>query len=168
MSQDGLFLGLFRCLHGFFVEIDIHLVVGGGGGVDAVLGNVGAGDPGDGVEAGFPEVIISPVVVEMSTGEAEAAAAIFAFDDPDDVLREFIGDHFPDFGVSGVVAIGAFHGFIGRDGGEDGGDTFHVFGEAHVKIPFIEHFKRVNAAANAGELRENPSTPERTIPAVAG
>ena len=43
--------------------------------LDAVRGDLGLGEPSEGVEDGFAEVVVAPVVVEMAAGEAHAAAA---------------------------------------------------------------------------------------------
>src|SRR6266404_5370182 len=65
------------------LAIEILLEVGlGDFGFDAGGGDFGFGEPDEGVEDGFAEVVVGPVVVEVSAGEAETASAVGALDGP--------------------------------------------------------------------------------------
>jgi hypothetical protein len=53
----------------------------GDGGFD-VFGDIDFGNPEHGVEDDFAEVVIGPIFMEVTAGEADAAAAVLALDGP--------------------------------------------------------------------------------------
>ena len=87
-SQTKKFLFVFR------VEIGGHFLIGRGAGDDAPGGQIGLRDPGDGIQGKAAELVILPVFVKMSAGEAESAAAAGIFGNPRDVLPLPFGDGF--------------------------------------------------------------------------
>ena len=74
------------------VLIFLQLFESGGHGGYAVGGNFLLGDPADGVEHDLSEIVVLPVVVEVSAGESESAAAILVFRYPHHVLEVAISD----------------------------------------------------------------------------
>ena len=110
LDGGGLYLG--RGGFPLVVEVGLDFFVGGGGGRDAIFGDLDVGGPEDGVEDDFPEAIVLPAYVLMSAGEAEAAAFVIgAVVGPGDVLGFAVGDGFADVGIAAACAVGAFKGF---------------------------------------------------------
>lgn len=70
------------CLFPPLVVEVLGQVVVGDAAVDSRGGDVELGGPGDGVEDEFAELGVAPVFVDVASGEAEGAAAVRTFDDP--------------------------------------------------------------------------------------
>ena len=84
LGGGGVWLGLGG---GLGVEV-LGEVLWGDGGVDAGGGDFAVGGPDDGVEDELALVGVAPTLMEVASGEAEAAAAVGAFNSPGDVLWE--------------------------------------------------------------------------------
>ena len=76
-----------RIFCGVVIQIGVKILFGQGFGGDAVFGDVHAGDPHDGAEDDFSEVVDCPVTVIVAAGEADAASAVLALDAPNQSLR---------------------------------------------------------------------------------
>ncbi len=70
--------------------------------------------PDDRVEHDFAKILVTPIPVEVSAGETEAASATFAFGGPGHVLNFAVGDRFANIGVAAVRTVAATHRFFGR------------------------------------------------------
>jgi len=122
-----------------------------------VSGDFDSGNPAEGIQDGASELIILPIGVKVTAGEAEAFSAGGSFDGPQQCF--FTADILLDVGVgTWRVDIGAVAGGGGGDGSEYGGEV-HVIdsgglgrieavGETHVEVPFVADFERFDSAAD--------------------
>ena len=65
----------------------LELLLGGRLGRNAVFGDLFVSDPANGIENYFPEIVVLPIVVPVTSCEAEAAAAVVVLGNPHDVLE---------------------------------------------------------------------------------
>ena len=120
-------------------------------------GDFDSGNPAEGIQDGASELIILPIGVKVTAGEAEAFSAGGSFDGPQQCF--FTADILLDVGVgTWRVDIGAIAGGGGGDGSEYGGEV-HVIDsgglgrieavcETHVEVPFVADFERFDSAAD--------------------
>jgi hypothetical protein len=141
-------------LRPFIIEVRFEILCGDFR-FHAVRRNLDARRPKDRVENQFALLVVAPTFVEMSAGEAEAAASVGSLERPCSRLRFLRGDLGADRWVALVRSIFAAHRAVRRDRGKDVRELAGALVEAHVKIPFIVRAKGLHAIGNR-MLRQFP------------
>mmetsp|Transcript_72990 Transcript_72990/g.148168 ORF Transcript_72990/g.148168 Transcript_72990/m.148168 type:complete len:286 (+) Transcript_72990:191-1048(+) len=103
--------------------------------LDTVLRNFFVTDPHDGVENHFAEVWVSPVPVEVTTGETKATATIFTLGSPGNVL--WLPLHRADMLITAVRTIRSAQGAFWWSRGQNRSDADHVVAKPHVVVPLV-------------------------------
>src|SRR5262245_23047393 len=146
-------MGQGALLFPFRIEVRVEFFLGDRG-IDAVFRHVDFGQPAQRVKDQFSEIVIAPVVVEMSAGETESATGV----------RPFNGPHH-GFGASLGrldVRVRAFWKYVGaiprgvtwlcdKDWRERCSILFgnsiraEAIGETDIEIPFVLRLERLYA-----------------------
>src|SRR5258708_6932224 len=101
------------------------------------------GSPDDRIQHGFPEIVVTPIFVEMRPGEPKAPASTSSLANPRHMLRLPPLDRFANRRVAFVRAIRAAHRTLRGNGRQNRRDASHIVAESHVKIPFIANRERL-------------------------
>src|SRR5512139_4051235 len=84
--------------------------------------------------------------MEVASGETETPASVGALAGPGQMLGFSLFDRFSDGWIPFVRPIRAVHCGSRGYGAENRGYPMHVFPEAHVEIPLVEHSERNDSA----------------------
>src|SRR6185437_8607247 len=90
----------------------------------------------DGVEDQGPEVVVTPVLVEVAAGEADPSTSVGPLDRPAEDLVASLGIGDVLVRTSGGRAL-ALASLVARLGDEDRGDPLHLGAEPHVVVPLV-------------------------------
>lgn len=121
------------------VHVGAELIVCWCFGGNTTGGDIEAGYPDQPIEDYFAEIIVRPVDMAMTAGEAEAAAATRPFKRPGNVLRHT--HPCANVRIAAMRAIRSFTCAVRRNSSEYRCDILHILPEAHVVVPFVTERK---------------------------
>src|SRR5688500_13318717 len=137
-SADKLFLHIKIPFQIFFTYFRFN----------AVRGHCDFCRPKNCIEHNLPKILVTPVFVVMSAGEAKSPSAIFAFRCPHPMLRSAAFDRLAHGWVATVRAVVAGSRLFWTSIGQDRRHTFHSLTETHMVVPLVIDPKWVYTACD--------------------